>query len=165
VRVSSFDPFSSLITGSFIFLTSAPGIDHPDLGFLLVCSCRACEEPTGCECQEASEFVDEMGRPMHAYTPTVSNKSCKFLSLTSNLIAHHRVYSPSMSQRTWKLSSVTRQVFEHVAWNSIVIQVTSSVAAARCLLARTGFHNAHEMFLLRFSRLGTEAGVQEQQFL
>jgi hypothetical protein len=80
------NPFSSLITGSFIFLTSAPGIDHPDLGFLLICSCRACEEPTGCECQEASEFVDEMGRPMHAYTETVSNKSCDFLlSLTRNL--------------------------------------------------------------------------------
>ena len=74
------DPFSSLITGSFIFLTSAPGIDHPDLGFLLICSCKACEEPTGCECQGASEFVDEMGRPMHAYTQTVSNVLQFFIS-------------------------------------------------------------------------------------
>ncbi|KIM46578.1 hypothetical protein M413DRAFT_65153 [Hebeloma cylindrosporum] len=48
----------------------APGIDLPDTGFLLICSCRSCEEPTECECQESSEFVDEMGRPMHAYTQT-----------------------------------------------------------------------------------------------
>jgi hypothetical protein len=52
-----------------------------------------------------------------------------------------------MSQKIWKLSSVTRQVFEHVAWNSFIIQVTFSAAAAHCLLARTGFHSAHEMFL------------------
>lgn len=46
---------------------------------------------------------------------------------------------------------------------AFVTHINFRAAAARYLLARTGFHSAHEMFLLRFSRLGTEAGVQERQ--
>jgi len=84
-----------------LFLTSVPGIELPGIGFLLICSCRACEEPAGCECQGSSEFVDESGRPMHAYTQTVSTDIFLYLWAVSLFATIGFIYL----QRPQKLGS------------------------------------------------------------